>query len=64
MSKLNIDQKVVEALFNDKHADYLIPDYQRPYAWEEDECSTLWEDLFSFAFPGDDSDSFNRPVCL
>lgn len=60
MSKLNIDQKVVEALFNDKHADYLIPDYQRPYAWEEDECSTLWEDLFSFAFPGDDSDSFNR----
>ena len=32
MSKLNIDQKTIRELLNDKHADFLIPDYQRPYA--------------------------------
>ena len=35
MSKLNIDQKSVRALFSEKKADFLIPDYQRPYAWGE-----------------------------
>lgn len=51
MSKLNIDQKSIKALFADKKADFLIPDYQRPYAWGEKECQTLWDDLFAFAFP-------------
>ena len=41
MSKLNIDQKSIKALFSDKKADFLIPDYQRPYAWEEKECERL-----------------------
>lgn len=50
MSKLNIDQKSVRALFSEKKADFLIPDYQRPYAWGEKECQTLWDDLFLFAF--------------
>lgn len=59
MSKLNIDQKAVKTLFSDKKADFLIPDYQRPYAWEEKECQTLWDDLFSFALPEEDSDKFN-----
>lgn len=59
MSKLNIDQKAVKALFTDKKADFLIPDYQRPYAWEEKECQTLWDDLFDFAFPENDCDKFN-----
>ena len=35
MSKLNIDQKNVRTLFSEKKTDFLIPDYQRPYAWEE-----------------------------
>ena len=37
----------------------MIPDYQRPYAWEEKECQTLWDDLFAFAFPDEDSEKFN-----
>nr|WP_262708090.1 DUF262 domain-containing protein [Paraprevotella xylaniphila] len=37
----------------------MIPDYQRPYAWGDDECKTLWEDLFSFSFPSDNTDQFN-----
>ena len=59
MSKLNIDQKSVKALFSEKKADFLIPDYQRPYAWGEKECQTLWDDLFLFAFPDNDCDMFN-----
>ena len=59
MSKLNIDQKSIRELLTDKRSDFLIPDYQRPYAWGEDECATLWDDLFAFAFPGDDCDNFN-----
>lgn len=60
MSKLNIDQKTIRLLLADQHSDFLIPDYQRPYAWGEDECATLWDDLFAFAFPNDDCDAFNK----
>ncbi|OEL10937.1 hypothetical protein BHF72_2526 [Cloacibacterium normanense] len=46
-------------LFSDKKSDFLIPDYQRPYAWEEGQCQTLWDDIFSFAFPDNNSDKFD-----
>lgn len=59
MSKLNIDQKTIKDLFADKKADFLIPDYQRPYAWGEKECQTLWDDIFAFAFPENDCDKFD-----
>lgn len=35
MSKLNIDQQTIKELFANKKSDFLIPDYQRPYAWGE-----------------------------
>ena len=60
MSKLNIDQQTVYQLFSDKKSDFLIPDYQRPYAWGEAECQTLWDDVFAFAFPEDDCDKFKK----
>ena len=60
MSKLNVDQKTIKALFEDKKSDFLIPDYQRPYAWSEIECQTLWEDIFSFAFPNNDYSQFDN----
>ena len=50
MSKLNVDQKTIKDLFQDKKADFLIPDYQRPYAWGETECQTLWDDIFTLPF--------------
>jgi uncharacterized protein with ParB-like and HNH nuclease domain len=59
MSKLNIDQKCIKDLFEDKKADFLIPDYQRPYAWGRSECETLWEDIFAFAIPDGDYSKFN-----
>lgn len=59
MSKLNIDQKTVKELFSAKKTKFLIPDYQRQYAWGEDECQTLWEDLFNFSFPENNCDNFD-----
>ena len=59
MSKLNVDQKTIMLLFSDKKSDFLIPDYQRPYAWEENQCQTLWDDIFSFAFPDNNCDKFD-----
>ena len=60
MSQLTVDQKNIRTLLQDEDADFLIPDYQRPYAWGEDECSTLWDDLFAFAFPNNASDRFDK----
>lgn len=60
MSKLNVDQKTIILLLSDKKSDFLIPDYQRPYAWKETQCQTLWDDLVSFAFPDNNSDKFDR----
>ncbi|RRD70733.1 MULTISPECIES: DUF262 domain-containing protein [unclassified Desulfovibrio] len=60
MSKLNVDQKSINELLTAKNANFLIPDYQRPYAWGEEECQTLWDDIFTFAFPDNDMDAFNQ----
>ena len=59
MSKLNVDQKTIKDLFQDKRADFLIPDFQRPYAWGETECQTLWDDIFSFAIPDEGRTEFD-----
>lgn len=59
MSKLNVDQKTIFDLLSDKKADFLIPDYQRPYAWDEEQCQTLWDDIFLFSFPDNDCDKFD-----
>ncbi len=59
MSKLSIDQKRIQDLLSDKKSDFLIPDYQRPYAWTEDECGTLWDDLFLFSFPDNNFKAFD-----
>lgn len=60
MSKLTVDQKNVKGLFQESKTSFLIPDYQRPYAWSDVECKTLWEDLFTFSFPNDNCDQFNE----
>ena len=59
MSKLNIDQKTILELFSGKKTNFLIPDYQRPYAWGKTECQTLWDDLFNFTFPDNDVSKFD-----
>lgn len=60
MSRITVDQKTIKDLFQDYNADFLIPDYQRPYAWEEKECQTLWDDIFTFAIPNEGRTEFDR----
>ena len=60
MSKLNVDQKAIIDLLSDKKADFLIPDYQRPYAWNEEQCQTLWDDIFLFSFPDNNCEAFDK----
>ena len=60
MAKLTVEQKSIVELFSDKKSNFLIPDYQRPYAWDDKECQTLWDDIFNFAFPDNDCDKFNE----
>lgn len=59
MSKLGVDQRTIRSLFEDKKSLFVIPDYQRPYAWGDKECRTLWDDIFEFAFPEGDCDKFS-----
>ncbi len=60
MSKLNVDQKTILDLLSAKKAEFLIPDYQRPYAWNEEQCQTLWDDIDSFAFPDNNHEKFDK----
>lgn len=59
MSKLNVDQQTVRELLGNRKNSFLIPDYQRPYAWTEEQCQTLWDDIYNFALPNEDKDAFN-----
>ncbi len=52
MANTNIDvnkQSVVELLKSGKEHPFVIPEYQRPYAWGEDEIITLFDDLWDFS---------------
>ena len=60
MSKPNVDQKKIFNLLSDSSADFLIPDYQRPYAWTEEQCQILWDDIFEFAFPNGNHEDFDK----
>lgn len=47
MAELNVSKKSVKEVL-DTDMEYVIPDYQRPYRWDEEKCATLWEDVVSF----------------
>ena len=59
MSKLNVDQQTIRELLGKRRNEFLIPDYQRPYAWTEEQCQTLWDDMYAFAIPDDNYGLFN-----
>lgn len=42
-------QSVKDLLGSGTKNPFVIPEYQRPYAWTEDEITTLFEDLWEFA---------------
>lgn len=60
MGNISGNPKSLRAIFSedDGKNGYLIPSYQRPYSWTEDECERLWDDLVSYALP--DPDDFQK----
>lgn len=42
---------------------YLIPDYQRPYSWEDEQIERMWDDIFS-AYDEKDEYYFLGPTIL
>ena len=57
--QLNAEQKTICQVFMECKKAFLIPEYQRPYSWERDECRTLWDNLYEFAFPNDTISDFD-----
>lgn len=56
MGTISGNPKSIRAIFSedDGKNGYMIPSYQRPYSWTEDECERLWDDLVSYALPNPD----------
>ncbi len=53
---ITAEEKVLLDLFS-KSNRYIIPSYQRPYSWGEEECSILWEDL-KFVFENNRNEKY------
>lgn len=46
-TQLSVSKQSIKELL--QRNNFVIPYYQRPYSWEEDQCQTLWTDLLEFA---------------
>jgi len=61
MPELSVSKKTVSKLFSEmQNKKFIIPDYQRPYKWDEEKCETLWNDIvdYSLSDAKDGSDYF------
>jgi len=57
------EAKIIAKIFGDADSYYQIPDYQRPYSWEDEQIEQLWDDLYS-AMESEDESYFLGPVIL
>ena len=48
VEKRTIRELFTNNLYKGKFKNYTIPEYQRPYAWDEDRCTILWDDIIDF----------------
>jgi uncharacterized protein with ParB-like and HNH nuclease domain len=49
MPELSVSRKNISKLLTDmQNKKFVIPDYQRPYKWDEEKCDILWEDITNF----------------
>lgn len=56
MDNIKTEVRTINELFSGAKTRFLVPDYQRPYAWTEEECGELWNDIKEFAINGFDAD--------
>lgn len=59
MVTINSTAKTVKELLANNNKQFLIPDYQRPYSWQIEQCQMLWNDLWDFVFPDGTTKSFD-----
>lgn len=57
------EAKSLIKVFGDADSFYQVPDYQRPYSWEDEQIEQLWEDIHS-AMQSDDESYFLGPMIL
>ena len=49
-TKLPLKELSIQEIYNGEKATYEVPIYQRNYAWEKDEISTLVQDVYDAFF--------------
>jgi len=47
MNAINATPESIREVFR---KEYVIPEYQRPYSWEEEHCDKLWNDILDFYY--------------
>ncbi|ECP7276141.1 DUF262 domain-containing protein [Campylobacter jejuni] len=45
-------------LLSDEGVKFVIPEYQRPYRWDIDECETLWNDILEVFGDGENINEY------
>lgn len=55
--------KSIAKLFLDSDSFYQIPEYQRPYSWEEEHIEQLWDDIYS-SMESNEERYFLGPIIL
>lgn len=49
MPEIQVSKKTIKELFEGmQNKKFIIPDYQRPYSWDIEKCSVLWDDITNF----------------
>ena len=52
MPEFSVSRKCIKQFLSQSddniHPRFIIPDYQRPYQWDEEACETLWDDFVTF----------------
>lgn len=41
------ESKAIKEIFGDVNAFYQIPNFQRPYSWEDEQVEQLWDDIYT-----------------
>jgi uncharacterized protein with ParB-like and HNH nuclease domain len=58
MTDLHVSKQSIREVLTTPGKKYIIPAYQRPYRWGEEECGTLWEDIVDAKNNRPDDDYF------